>query len=148
MIQATPLEILRAQAVTPLVVLLASAPSANLVIPGPPAIVLLGVTIPTLSAIFGVVGVLLGQVIAPASTDLGWRRRVAVWIALTLIVLTIVIATGQLPLVALAWGIGLGFSGVTVMRTLGSQAAAGFKVITDAFFAAIVAKVGGKETEK
>ncbi|PTS73814.1 hypothetical protein DBR17_17845 [Sphingomonas sp. HMWF008] len=126
---------------------LASSGSTRLVVPGPWTIVLWGVDIPTLSAAIGAVGVILGQLLAPVPTaPLGGRRRAALVVALLGLELGIVIATGQQPLVAMGWGIGLGFSGLAVAQALGDQALSGVRKIADAFISMIAAKVGGKPT--
>lgn len=134
----------RAHAVN-LAVIAAGASSRSLVLPGPEALVVFGVSIPIFSALAGAIGVGLGQLIAPAGQPMTLRRRLAVVAAMLLLTLTIVIASGQWPLVALAWGIGLGFSGPTVAETLGAQAVAGAKQLTDAFFSAIAARMNGNK---
>lgn len=142
------LDHLRQHLVVPLILAVNSAASANLVVPGPPAILLWGVTIPTVSALFGVVGVVVGQWLAPASAEpLGCSKRSALMIALQGIALGIVMATGQQPLVAMGWGIGLGFSGLSVMQALGDEAMSGLKRISDAFITRVAAMVGGKNKD-
>ncbi len=118
--------------------------NAPLVLPGPELVIVLGVKLPLLSAIFAVGGVALGQLLAPsAASALDLRRRLALFVALTGLALGIVIATGQMPLVALSWGIGLGFSGLTVAQTLGTQAISGVKRISDAFIGTLATRLGG-----
>ncbi len=137
---------LRLQLTMPVAIALASTRS-QWVLPGPEIIVVLGVEVPALSALFGVVGVGLGQLLAPATAPLGWRRRSALVVALLGIVLAIVIATGQIPLVAMGWGIGLGFSGLSVASTLGEQTGAGIRKITDAFFNMVASRIGGVKSK-
>ncbi|CAN5550557.1 hypothetical protein BH09PSE4_BH09PSE4_21270 [soil metagenome] len=141
---ALPGEALRSQVAVPLLMAASSATSSTFVVPGPETVVFFGVAVPVLSALFGLVGVALGQIIAPPTTAvIGWRRRSAVVVALLGIVLSTAIATGQQPLVVFSWGIGLGFAGNTIVETLGSQAVSGVRKVTDAFLSMIAAKVGG-----
>jgi hypothetical protein len=69
-------------------------------------------------------------------------------LALALLELGIVIATGQHPLIAMGWGIGLGFSGLSVAQALGDEALSGVRRIADAFITAIATKIGGAGKEK
>ncbi|MCP6167412.1 hypothetical protein NL404_27695, partial [Klebsiella pneumoniae] len=72
------------------------------IIPGPETLVVFGVHVKILSAAFGVVGVLLGHLMAPTPPlPLGWRRQCAVVAASVLVAIAITIATGQRPLVVL-----------------------------------------------
>ncbi|WP_448660319.1 hypothetical protein ACPVPU_07355 [Sphingomonas sp. CJ99] len=135
---------LRVQLVTS-VTLAMSAPDIW-VVPGPHMIVVAGVAVPVLSAGFGIVGIGLGQLLAPPVT-MGLRRRVALIAALLGIELGIVIATGQQPLVAMAWGIGLGFSGLAVAEALGSAASDGVRRISGAFITAISARLEAKKKD-
>lgn len=132
---------------TSLAILAVAASSATgkaFVVPGPELVIVLGVSVPALSALFGVVGIVLGQLLAPTpATPLGWRRRAALVLALALFELGIVIATGQHPLIAMGWGIGLGFSGLSVAQALGDEALSGVKRIADAFITAIASRIGG-----
>lgn len=140
-------EQLRAQIAV--VVILGSNMAANapLILPGPELVIVFGVKVPLLSAIFAVGGVALGQLLAPSAPQpLDLRRRLALFVALTGLAIGIVIASGQMPLVALSWGIGLGFSGLAVAQTLGSGAISGIKRISDAFIGAIAARLGGGTT--
>lgn len=107
--------------------------TGTIIIPGPETIVVFGVHLKILSALFGVVGVSLGHVMAPvAASPLGWRRHSAVVIAGILLSLCITIATGQRPLVVLGWSIGIGFSGITIFQTWAAQAASGAKSLGSA----------------
>ncbi|PKP93178.1 MAG: hypothetical protein CVT77_06505 [Alphaproteobacteria bacterium HGW-Alphaproteobacteria-16] len=137
-------ELIRAQAITPIVVLMSTAPSNAIIIPGPELVIAWGVQIPVFSAAAGVLGVVLGQLLAPAPPVIGWRRRIAVWLTLLALVTASAIAFGQMPLVSLSWGIGLGFSGYAVAEALGSETKAGIKRIMDAFFSAIAGRIGAK----
>jgi hypothetical protein len=119
------------------------------VVPGPELVIVLGVAVPALSALFGVVGILLGQLLAPTpAAPLGWRRRSALVLALVMFELGIVIFTGQNAMIAMGWGIGLGFAGLSVAQALGDEALSGVRRIADAFISAIASKVGGKDTDK
>lgn len=130
----------------PMAVALSSSGAKRVVVPGPALVGIWGVDIPIVSLLLGVIGIACGMAMAPAA-PLSWRRWIALAIALTGLELGIVIATGQQPLVAMGWGIGLGFSGLGVAQLLGSQATAGIKTISDAFFAGVAARIGGKKDE-
>ena len=98
--------------------------SGTFVIPGPETLILFGVHVKVLSALFGVVGVILGHLMAPVATaPLGWRRHSAVVIAGVLVSVATTIATGQRPLIVLGWSIGIGFAGVTIFQVWSTQAA-------------------------
>lgn len=102
------------------------------VIPGPETVIWWGVHVPLLSAVFGVVGILLGHWMAPAiGTPLTLQRQAAVIVAGVLLALAITMVTGQKPLVVLGWSIGIGFSGITIFQTMGEQARAGMKTLGD-----------------
>lgn len=125
-----------------------AAQVATITIPGPELVVAWGVHIPVFSAGAGIIGVILGLLMAPTSAvELGWRRRIAVWAALVALVIASAIAFGQMPLVSLSWGIGLGFSGYTVAEALGAETRSGIKKIMDAFFAAIAARIGAAKKD-
>jgi hypothetical protein len=107
--------------------------NGTLVIPGPETLVVLGVHIKLLSALFGLIGVVLGHSMAPAAVEpLGWRRHSAVFVAGMLLSLTITIATGQRPMVVLGWSIGIGFAGITIFKGWAAQAAAATKTLGSA----------------
>lgn len=98
--------------------------NGTLTLPGPETLILFGVQVKVLSAIFGCGGVLLGHLMAPVpAAPLGWRRQIAVVVAGVLIALATTIATGQRPLIVLGWSIGIGFAGITVFQTWGAQTA-------------------------
>ena len=129
--------------------LLAGASGDAFVVPGPETLVLFGVAIPVLSGALGAIGIVLGLLAAPERYELlNWRRWSAMVAILLSLELTIVIATGQIPIVALGWGIGLGFSGLTVAETLGEQAKRGVAKIAGAFIDSVAARVGsGKQKD-
>jgi hypothetical protein len=125
-----------------------SSAGTRIVLPGPELIGVFGVDIPVFSAIFGITGVLAGHWLAPAApAPLDWRKTTLLLATLSLVTVAIVVATGQRPVVAIGWGIGLGFSGVSSVQLLGSQAGGGIKTITDAFFNMIAARISGKSKE-
>ena len=75
-----------------------------------------------LSAIFGVGGVFLGHLMAPVPPQpLGLRRQSSVLIAGVLVSIATTIATGQRPLIVMAWSIGVGFAGIAIYQTWGTQ---------------------------
>ena len=106
--------------------------SGTIVIPGPETLILFGVHVKVLSAIFGVGGVLLGHLMAPIATEpLGWRRHSAVVVAGVLISIATTIGTGQRPLIVLGWSIGIGFAGITIFQAWAAQAARAAKTLGD-----------------
>lgn len=110
--------------------------NAPLILPGPPTIEWLGVSFHTLSVIFGIGGVGLGHLIAPVPVPvLGARRTAGVLGAGVLLAVAIAIATGQQPLVVLGWGLGIGFSGITIFQTLGRQVSGAMTRLFDALLA-------------
>ncbi|WP_331043246.1 hypothetical protein [Sphingomonas sp.] len=107
--------------------------TGTITIPGPETLILFGVQVKVLSAIFGIGGVLLGHLMAPIPAQpLGWRRQSAVVIAGVLLAVALTIATGQRPLVVLGWAIGIGFAGITVFQTWGAQAASAARKVGSA----------------
>jgi hypothetical protein len=92
-------------------------------IPGPETLILFGVHVKVLSAIFGVGGVLLGHLMAPVPPEpLGGRRQSSVIIAGIMTSIAISIATGQRPLIVMGWSIGIGFAGITIFQVWSAQA--------------------------
>jgi len=145
----SPEDPIRAALAMPLALGLSSA-GTSFVVPGPESLVLFGVAVPVLSSILGVVGVALGQLLAPpAVPPLGRKRRgvlVAALVALELcIVLACSVITGKavLPLVAMGWGIGLGFSGLAAMQALGELAPIGVKRVGGE----LIDRFGGKDKD-
>lgn len=103
------------------------------ILPGPETLVVFGVHLKILSAIFGVVGISLGHMMAPLTgASLGWRRHSAVILAGILLSLALTMATGQRPLIVFGWSIGIGFAGITIFQTWAAQAAAGAKSLGEA----------------
>ncbi|WP_425230222.1 hypothetical protein [Sphingomonas sp.] len=112
------------------------------VIPGPETVILWGVHIPLLAAVFGVAGIFLGHLMAPViGAPLPLQRQLSVIAAGVLLSLGITMVTGQKPLVVLGWSIGIGFSGITVFQTMGEQARAGLKTLGDK----VVERLSGKD---
>lgn len=103
---------------------------------GPPLIVIFGFDVPVLSALFGVLGVLLARRVAPPSAvdaRLGREGRAALTVLLALGVLALIIAGQKQPIVALGWSIGLGFSGIAVVELLASAVMGSARVALKAF---------------
>lgn len=124
------------------------AVSGTIVIPGPETIVLFGVQVKVLSAIFGIGGVLLGHLMAPVpNVPLGWRRQSAVVIAGVLIALGTTIATGQRPLVVLGWSIGIGFAGITIFQAWAAQAARTAKTLGEAALDGLAERLAARKDQ-
>ncbi|MEO6361081.1 MAG: hypothetical protein ABIO43_10990, partial [Sphingomicrobium sp.] len=86
---------------------------------GPQAIELFGYQLPLLSALFGLIGVILARMVAPvspAAIRLGRTGNLALTALLALGVLAFVIAGEKRPIVALGWAVGLGYSGVAFIE--------------------------------
>lgn len=122
--------------------------NGTIVIPGPETIVLFGVQVKVLSAIFGVGGVLLGHLMAPVpNVPLGWRRQSAVMIAGVLIALATTITTGQRPLIVLGWSIGIGFAGITIFQAWKAQAARAAKSLGEAALATLADRLSSRKDQ-
>lgn len=107
--------------------------NGTFVLGGPETLLVLGVHIKILSALFGVVGVGLGHAMAPKAMEpLGWRRHAAVIVAGIMVALGITISTGQRPLIVLGWSIGIGFAGITIFKGWAAQAATATKSLGSA----------------
>lgn len=116
------------------------------ILPGPETLVVFGVHLKILSAIFGVVGISLGHLMAPiAASPLGWRRHSAVIVAGFLLSLALTIATGQRPLVVFGWSIGIGFTGITIFQTWAAQAAAGAKSLGEAALDELTQRIAARK---
>lgn len=115
-------------------------------IPGPETVILFGVHVKVLSALFGIGGVLLGHLMAPTPAHpLGWRRHAAVVIAGVLVAIGITIATGQAPLVVLGWSIGIGFAGIAIFQTLGASSEQAARTLGDAALEEISARLSRRK---
>jgi hypothetical protein len=78
-----------------------------------------------MSALFGVLGVLLARRVAPispATERLGRSGNGALTALLVLGVLALVIAGEKRPLVALGWAVGLGYSGLAFVELVARTA--------------------------
>ncbi|WP_264943655.1 hypothetical protein [Sphingomonas canadensis] len=138
----------------PVAVALSSAGSF-VVVPGPELVIVFGVSVPVLSAGLGVLGVVLGLLMAPApAAPIGARRTAALWVSLIGIELALVVACSAvagkalLPLVAMGWGIGLGWSGLAVAQLLAEQVLGGIRRVTGAFIEWAAARAGGGGKDK
>lgn len=115
-------------------------------VPGPETLVLFGVHVKVLSAIFGLAGVGLGHLMAPVvAQPIGWRRQTAVVIAGLLLSLATTIGTGQRPLVVLAWSIGLGFAGITIFQAWAEKARATARTIGGAALDELAERLGARK---
>jgi hypothetical protein len=107
--------------------------NGTFVIGGPEALLIFGVHVKILSALFGVIGVVVGHVAAPKAVEpLGWRRHAAVIMGGFMIALGVTIATGQRPLIVFGWSMGTGFAGITIFKVWAAQAAAATKSLGSA----------------
>jgi hypothetical protein len=112
---------------------------------GPPIIVLFGQPVPVFSALFGLIGLLLARRVAPASAAgarLGPTGNAALTGLLALGVLALIIAGQKQPIVALAWAMGLGWSGLGICELVAKGVVSVAKLFVDAVVAAWTAKVG------
>lgn len=117
---------------------------------GPTEIVVFGATVPVWSALFGLMGVLLARRVAPptpAEERLGRQGRIALTILLAIGVLALIIAGEKRPIVALAWSVGLGYSGLAFIQLVSTSVVAAAKLIMDGF-AASLARAAGAWAEK
>ena len=100
-----------------------TSPVLSIRLAGPTVISLLGYDLPVLSALLACVGAILTLAVAPApARRFHAAQKWALRILLVLIALALVIHDQKTPLIALGWGIGLGFSGYTVIELLGAVA--------------------------
>lgn len=86
---------------------------------GPKAIELFGYPVPVMSALFGLIGLMLSRRVAPvspAAVALGRPGNAALTALLALGVLAFIIAGEKRPIVALGWAIGLGYSGLAFIE--------------------------------
>jgi hypothetical protein len=108
---------------------------------GPQTIEVFGYPVPVLSALFGLIGVLLARRVAPVSPGairLGNVGNMALTTLLALGVLALVVTGEKRPLVALGWAVGLGYSGLASVELV-SQAVMKFAALfTQAFLRAAV----------
>lgn len=111
--------------------------AATLPATGPVIVQLLGYDVPVLSAVVGVVGVVLALDLAPPPPRrLNRRQKWALRVLAILLILCLVIYDQKNPFITLGWAIGLGFSAYTVVELLGALVPERLKRIFDAFFGA------------
>lgn len=119
--------------------------NGTITVPGPETLILFGVHVKVLSAIFGIAGVLLGHLMAPvAAQPIGWRRQAAVIVAGLLLSLSTTIGTGQRPLVVLAWSIGMGFAGITIFQGWADRARSAAQTIAGAALEELAERVAAR----
>lgn len=101
---------------------------------GPTIVTMFGTDVPVLSLALSGVGLLLARVIAPAPLrPLTTRQHLA--LTSLLLVVLFVIVTGQFtgtplqPGLAVAWGVGLGFSGLVAVEFFGDRTLAMLKAM-------------------
>lgn len=113
---------------------------------GPAVVTFMGIDVPVLALFLSIGALLLSRYIAPPALEK--MRHEQEWALTALLVLILFLAvTGQLPLVgrgepmgvgmAVVWGIGLGFSGLLVVR-----------LIRERVIAMLKAAIGSTENEK
>jgi hypothetical protein len=117
---------------------IASAAGAGSAAPavGPPLVIAFGYEVPVLSAIFGLIGVVLARRVAPASVagaKLGPGGNAALTALLALGVLALIVTGEKRPIVALGWSVGLGYSGIAFIEMVARAVVGGSKLILDAF---------------
>jgi hypothetical protein len=115
-------------------------------LPGPETLILFGVQVKVLSALFGVIGVGLGHWMAPRPPQpLGWQRQSAVVAAGLLVSVSIAIATGQNPLVVLGWSIGIGWAGIAIFQIAGAHAKSAARTIGSAALAELSTRLAERK---
>lgn len=115
---------------------------------GPVAIELFGYPVPILSALFGLMGVLLARRVAPvdpATERLGPIGNAALTALLALGVLAFVIAGEKRPIVALSWAVGLGYSGIAFVALVAQAVKRFARLFLDAFVRAATGGAGGSD---
>lgn len=109
---------------------------------GPEHVILFGQPVPVFSALCGLIGVILARMVAPASTAgarLGRVGNIALTALLALGVLALIISGQKRPLVAVAWAIGLGYSGLAFIELVAAAVINTAKLSLDAFLRASAA---------
>lgn len=108
---------------------------------GPALITLFGLDVPVLSFGLSLAGLMLARFLAPAPSRRRLNRRQEAALTVLLSILLLLLVSGRFgggmmgEGIAVVWGIGLGFSGLLVIETIGSR-----------ILAAIQALLSGKET--
>lgn len=103
---------------------------------GPTQVIVFGAPIPIWSAIFGLIGVLVARRVAPISAAeqrLGATGRAALTLLLVVGVLALIVAGEKRPIVALAWSLGLGWTGLAFVEAVAVAAIGTAKVIMNGF---------------
>jgi hypothetical protein len=121
---------------------LASAATPHAPSFGPEVLILFGVKVPIFSALCGLIGVILARQVAPASAAgvlLGRRGNIALTGLLALGVLALIVSGQKQPLVAVAWAIGLGHSGLGFIELVARSVVTGSRLFLDAFIRASTA---------
>lgn len=118
---------------------------------GPTSFTAFGFEIPIMSALFGLMGVLLARRVAPfdPSTErLGTIGNAALTALLALGVLAFIIAGEKRPIVALGWAVGLGYSGIAFVALVAQAVRRFAKMMLEAFVrAATGAPAAGGDEE-
>lgn len=112
---------------------------------GPALIILFGVPVPVFSALCGMIGVILARQVAPATAAgamLGRVGNVALTALLALGVVALIVSGQKQPLVAVAWAVGLGHSGLVMIELVAKSAIAAARLFIDAFVKAVVSAGG------
>lgn len=123
--------------------------NGTLTLPGPETLILFGVHVKVLSALFGVLGAVLGHFMAPVpETPLTVRRQSMVLAANVLVAVALTVATGQRPLLVLGWCIGIGFAGITIYQGWGEKAKAAGRTLSDAALVEIKAQLEARKAKR
>lgn len=120
---------------------LAQAASRQTVI-GPAEMVIFGASVPVWSALFGLAGLVLARRVAPISAaeeHLDRQGRAALTVLLAIGVMALIIAGEKRPIVALAWSVGLGFSGMAFINLVADGVTHFAKLVMDSFASSIAA---------
>jgi hypothetical protein len=117
---------------------------------GPAAVQLLGYDVPLMSALFGVLGVVLARRVAPidpAAERLGAAGNAALTTLLALGVLAFIIAGEKRPIVALGWAVGLGYSGIAFVALVAEAVKRFAKSFLEAFVRGAAGSSAGRDGE-
>lgn len=101
---------------------------------GPAIITLFGLNVPVLAFVLSIAGLLLARFIAPAPVR-KLNRVQETALTFLLMILLLLIVTGRFgggmmgEGMAVVWGIGLGFSGLIVIETIGTRVLAALQAL-------------------